>query len=344
MTETVGSIGEFGLIRRINDLVRREGVTPEGLSAGIGDDTAVLRPRGGWDLLVTCDSMVERRHFLPEHTTPRALGRRAMAINISDVGAMGGRPVYALVSLGLRGQTAVADIEEMYRGFLEELNPFGAAVAGGNLTGTAHAQFIDVTLIGEVEAGRALRRSTARPGDLILVTGWPGRSAAGLELLLGGQPVASAREQELVAAYNEPRHRAREGRAVALSGGASAMIDTSDGFLGDLAHICEESRVGAEVWEAKIPVNDSLSRVAERLARDPMGWVLGESDDYELIITCPPGRVDTVRTALHSVGDAPVREVGRMVDGPARVEIVSPAGDRRLALPRGWDHFRRDES
>ena len=124
-----------------------------------------------WSLVT---AVVEGRHFLSRHITPMDLGRRSMMLNISDIGAMGGHPLYALISLGLKNETLVTDIEDMYRGFLAELNPFGASIIGGNLTKSGDGIFIDITLIGEVEEGRAVRRSGARPGDVILVTGYPG--------------------------------------------------------------------------------------------------------------------------------------------------------------------------
>ena len=130
--KTLLQIGEFGLIRRIRDLLEREGIKAPSVTVGIGDDTASFVPRGGYELLVTCDSVVEGRHFLPEHMTPFDLGRRAMALNISDIGAMGGHALYALISLGLKGDTEVSYVEEMFRGFVAELNPFRASIIGGN--------------------------------------------------------------------------------------------------------------------------------------------------------------------------------------------------------------------
>ena len=169
LSETLKDIGEFGLIRRIDELLKREGVQAPGVTLGIGDDTASFKARHGCEVLVTCDCVVEGRHFLPGHIRPIDLGRRSMMLNISDIGAMGGYPLYALISLGLRSETPVRDIEEMYRGFLSELNPFKASIIGGNLTESGDGLFIDITLIGEVEEGRAVRRSGAKPGDVILV-------------------------------------------------------------------------------------------------------------------------------------------------------------------------------
>src|SRR4030067_1081900 len=169
MPERVRDIGEFGLIRRISDLLKKEGIRSERVTVGIGDDTASFLPRPGYELLVTCDCMVEGRHYLPRYIGPLDLGRRAMALNISDIGAMGGRPLYALISLGLRAEIFVQDVEEMYRGFLEELNPFGASIIGGNLTKAGNGIFIDITLIVEVEQGKGGRRSGATTGRVIVV-------------------------------------------------------------------------------------------------------------------------------------------------------------------------------
>jgi thiamine-monophosphate kinase len=341
MSETLSDIGEFGLIDRIQDLLQKEGLSPPDISIGIGDDTAAFRARAGYELLVTCDAMVEGRHYLPEHISPLDLGRRAMALNISDIGAMGGRPLYALVSLGLKAETPVTDVEDMYRGFIAELNPLEASIIGGNVTKSEHAAFLDITLIGEVEQSRMLRRSTATPGEAILVTGYPGQSAAGLYLLLNAQPAEDLSEHPLVRIFNTPSHRAREGRAIAQSGYASAMIDTSDGFLGDLGHICKESGVGARLIQEKLPISDLLREAATQMGRDPFDLALGESDDYELVITCPVGKVDEIRAAVAAVSEVPVTEVGRITEANHGIMLIQPDGTERAVTPAGWDHFSK---
>jgi thiamine-monophosphate kinase len=339
MPEKIGDVGEFGLIRRIDALLKREGVKSERVSLGIGDDTASFLPRPGYEVLVTCDSMVEDRHYLSRYITPFDLGRRAMASNISDIGAMGGTPLYALVSLGLKAEMPVRDVEDMYRGFLAELNPFGASVIGGNLTRSGNGMFIDITLLGEVREGSGVRRSGARDGDAILVTGYPGQAAAGLQLLLHAPDDAALLRHPLVRIYNTPSHRARLGQAVALSGYATAMIDTSDGFLGDLGHICEESGVGAEILEGKIPVSKDVQDAAVLLGRDPHDFCLGESDDYELIITCRPERVDPLRSLGAECCGSLLTEVGRITVPGRGVTVVMPDGKTRPTKPLSWDHF-----
>ncbi|MFH1931583.1 MAG: thiamine-phosphate kinase [Pseudomonadota bacterium] len=339
MTEVVADIGEFGLIDRIHELLQKEGVQTPGLMLGIGDDTASFLPHAGYEVLVTCDCMVEGRHYLPQHITPLELGQRAMVLNISDIGAVGGKPLYALVSLGLRADTPVSDVEAMYRGFVAELNPFGASIIGGNLTKSGDSPFIDITLIGEVEHGKTVRRSTAKVGDVILITGYPGQAAAGLQLLLQAQPNADLLSHPLVRAYNMPSHRAREGRAIAQSGCVTAMIDTSDGFLGDLGHICKESAVGAELIQEKLPISEDLRQAAQKLGQDPYDLALKDSDDYELIITCSPDHVDQIYSAVSALSDVPVTEVGRITDVARQIKLILPDGTRSEITPAGWDHF-----
>jgi thiamine-monophosphate kinase len=342
MAETVGDIGEFGLIRRIADLLDRHGIRSERVTLGIGDDTASFLPRPGYEVLVTCDTLVEGRHYLSAYITPFDLGSRAMTVNISDIGAMGGRPVYALVSLGLKAQMPVHDTEEMYRGFLAELNPFNAAVIGGNLTKSGNGMFIDITLMGEVEQGKGVRRSGAKPGDAVLVTGYPGQSAAGLQLLLHEPGNPKLLDHPLVRVYNRPSHRAQLGETFARTGFATAMIDTSDGFLGDLGHICEESEVGAELFEEKIPVSEDLRRAAGVLGKNPYDFFFGESDDYELLVTCRPEHVSVLYSVAAGCGAVPVTEVGR-ITASRGIALLLAGGERRPLRASSWDHFRANE-
>jgi thiamine-monophosphate kinase len=308
---------------------------------GIGDDTASIRPREGYELLVTCDSLVEGRHYLADYTTALDLGRRAVTVNISDIGAMGGTPLYALISLGLKADTLVTEVESMYRGFLKELNPFEASIIGGNITKTDQANFIDITLLGEVGKGKLVRRSTAKAGDAILITGYPGQAVAGLQLLSLPKRTEEFQDNPLVRSYITPSHRAREGKTVAQSGYAQAMIDTSDGFLADLGHICEESGVGAVLVQEKLPLNDDLRQAAEILNEDPYELIMRESDDYELIITCSIENVEKIRSALSQISDTPVTEVGHITETSGEIILILPDGRERRLHPTGWDHFKK---
>lgn len=339
MSETLADLGEFGFIHRINEFLRKEGIQGRDVTLAIGDDAASFQPRAGNELLVTCDCMVEGKHFVPGRINPMDLGRRAMVMNISDIGAMGGQPIYALVSLGLRADTLIVDLEAVYRGFIAELNPLEASIIGGNLTCSEHAMFIDITVIGEAEKDKVVRRSTANVGDLILVTGHPGQAAAGLKLLMETDDYAALYDHPLVRAYSRPSHRAREGHAVAQSGYATAMIDTSDGLLGDLAHICEESRVGAELVLENMPVSDLMMDISTQSSEERYELVLRDSDDYELIITCPPSNLDLIRSTIDRISDIPLTEIGRITDEAGSIKLLLPDGTQREVQPDGWNHF-----
>ncbi|MGB3861915.1 MAG: thiamine-phosphate kinase [Candidatus Aminicenantaceae bacterium] len=340
MPKTVSDIGEFGLIDRIHRLIEKEGVKTCGVTLGIGDDTAAIKPREGYEVLVTCDCLVEGRHYLSNLIDPQALGRRAMTVNISDIGAMGGLPLYALVSLGLKAETHVADVESLYHGFLQELNPLEASIIGGNITKTEGANFIDITLVGEVEQGKLMLRSSAEAGDAILVTGYPGQAVLGLQLLQRSERPQDYIDHPLVQAYNTPKHRAREGHAIARSGLAKAMIDTSDGLLADLGHICKKSGVGAELIQNQLPLSEALNQEAGHMELDPYDLVMSDSDDYELIMTCSAENIPKIRSLLASISDAPVSEIGRITEAKEKIQLILPDESKRPVTPSGWDHFK----
>lgn len=335
MDEKVAEIGEFGLIDRLHKVLAREGRQPPGLSLGIGDDAALLHALPGCQWALTCDVLLEGRHYLPEYLSAFQLGRRAMAVNLSDIAAMGGQPRYALVALGLREDTPVREVEDWYRGFAAALNPWDAAIVGGNLTRIEGSQFIAITLMGEVGAGQALRRSGAWPGQAILVTGYPGQAAAGLRLLQH----RGLEDHPLVQAYLSPVPRVAEGRALAGTGLVSAAIDTSDGFLGDLGHLCAASGAGARLWEKQLPLSPALCAAAAEWGEDPVQWFLGPSDDYELIATCAPEQVEVVKVRLGEVSQVPVHQVGVLTDQPGCLELQGEDGALSRLHSRGWDHF-----
>jgi thiamine-monophosphate kinase len=195
-------------------------------------------------------------------------------------------------------------------------------------------------LIGEVEQGQGVRRSGARQGDIIWVTGYPGQAAAGLQLLLQRPGDPKLLGHPLVKSYNTPSHRALLGEMIGRSGLATAMIDTSDGFLGDLGHICTESNVGAELFQERLPVSEELRQAADGLNRNPYDFLLGESDDYELVITCRPENSPLLQGLITPCCPVPVTEVGRITAQPGEITLIQPDGQRRPIRPSGWDHFR----
>jgi thiamine-monophosphate kinase len=341
MSVTLAQSGEFGLLERIQRLLEEESRGAFKPTVGIGDDTAAFAPRAGFELLLTCDCMVEGRHFSFAHMTPMEIGRRAMVMNISDIGAMGGAPLCAVVSLGLRAGTSVADVEAIYRGFLAELNPLGVGIVGGNLAGSGDGLFINVTMLGEVEKDLLVKRSGARLGDVILVTGYPGQAAAGLQIMLTAYQGGKSGRDSLVRAYTRPGHRAREGRAVAQSRCATSMIDISDGLWGDLGHICRASGTGAVLEQERLPISTALREAAVRWGSDPHELVLRESDDYELLITCAPEDAVRLCSAINACSRVPVNAIGNITDPEKDIMLRLPDGSCYSPNTTGWNHFTR---
>ena len=333
--KTVADVGEFGLIDIIKEIVP---FSDPRLVVGIGDDTAAFRPSPGMLMLTTCDIQVEERHFRREHITARQLGRRSAAINLSDIGAMGGRPLYALVSLALPHETAVAWVQELYRGLREQMAEFGSAVIGGNVSGSSGGVVIDITVHGEVTEGEMLRRSGARRGDAILVTGALGASVIGRLALERGLDGARPEVARVIAVHLTPTPRVREGAAIAASLRATALIDVSDGLASDLGHICEASNVGARLFTDRVPIDPQARAVAEELGEDALGAALHGGEDYELVATCPPQEVDAVREAVLRESGTPVTEMGVITEGGERT-LVLPDGREESLAEGGWDHF-----
>jgi thiamine-monophosphate kinase len=334
--QTVRDIGEFPLIERIKRLLPA-GPTV-GVVAGIGDDTAALKVAPRHLLLATCDVQVEGVHFLLDKTTPEMIGRKTLAVNISDVAAMGGVPRYALISLGLPPETPVEFVDGLYAGFRVVAEQFGVDIVGGNLA-KSRQLFIDVTLLGEVEPDRPMYRGGARIGDRIIVTGSPGESGGGLALLL--DPALSCPPdvaERLLARHQAPTPRVSAGRAVATSGAAHAMIDVSDGLVGDLGHVCEASGVGAVLWSEELPVSDDLRTLGAATGRDPRDWLLFGGEDYELLVVVERERADEVVESIRARGVA-ATVIGKIVD-PERGIVLREADGRERKIERGgYTHF-----
>ena len=226
----VREIGEFGLIERISAMLPEQAA---GVVKGIGDDVAVLDTSGPEYLLATSDIQVEGVHFTREAITPYQLGRRVVAINVSDIAAMGGEPRWALVSLAMPEGTEVGYVEELYRGMREQAAQAGASIVGGNLSRINSIMIVDFTLLGMVAPDLLILRSTARAGDAILITGSPGESRAGLELIRRPDIMLSPLyRQKLIERHLCPQPRLVEGQLLAHSGLVTSMIDVSDGVIG----------------------------------------------------------------------------------------------------------------
>jgi thiamine-monophosphate kinase len=311
-----------------------------GVRLGPGDDAALLEPSRHLNVL-TVDMLVEGVDFERGTTTPRDLGYKAVAVNVSDVAAMGGSPRFGVVALGLPAGFEPGWVIELYSGLREAADEYAMAIVGGDLS-LADQVVLSVTVTGEVPDGGAVTRSGARPGDRIVVTGALGAAAGGLRLLQApAQSVAhamgSAWARELVAAQSRPTARVGEGRTLARCG-ATAMIDVSDGLTRDLWRICRAGGVGAAVSLDAVPVAEAVERLGEVMPVEPLVLALEGGEDFELLATMAPDAVEGAAKDLQERFGTRLTDIGEIREGHGLVAVGS-AGSERPLEPRGWDHF-----
>ncbi|MBT9164778.1 MAG: Thiamine-monophosphate kinase [candidate division WS2 bacterium] len=330
----ISQVGEFGLISYIKEWV--QGKNPE-VFRGVGDDTAVINLSRHKYLLFTCDTQVEGIHFLLSFTTPYLLGKKSMAINVSDIASMGGVPTYALISLILPQETELSFLRELYRGFMEEGNKWGVTIVGGNISRTEGPLTVDISLLGEVKKRHLKLRSGAKKGDSILITGHPGRSAAGLKLLHANKINDFP---ELTGAHLSPTPRLREALIIASFPEVSSMIDVSDGVLQDLGHILEESSAGALLWEKDFPIADTLSQAAGVLGEETLKLFLNGGEDYELIFTANPEKAEMIKNEVKVNRGTEISIIGEITDDYRKITLQNKFEEKINLFPQGWDHFK----
>lgn len=326
--------GELALIERIR---QRSGSGSSAVRLGIGDDCALLGVKPGEEIAITTDLSISGRHFRLDWHPPEAVGHRTLVRGLSDLAAMGARPVAAFLSLGLPRDLATGKgsrrswIDHFFDGFLALAAEYQAPLAGGDLAESPVA-IADIVLIGAVPKGHAFLRSGARPGDLLYVTGALGGSAAGLdELGKNSEKRSTVRSRPgsrdgRLAAHLWPQPRIQQGLWLQCHGAATAAIDISDGLSTDLDHLCMESGVAAVVEAASLPVFEGAS----------MSQALHGGEDYELLFTARPGTRIPKR-----IGGVRISQIGRITkasSGRPRVVLVTDA-TRQLLQRRGWEHF-----
>jgi len=317
---------EFSLIDRIR---QRTAQSRDDVRLGIGDDAALLAVPSGQELAVAIDTLVEGVHF-PHGTAPADIGWKALAVNLSDLAAMGATPAWALLALTLPNADE-AFIDGLADGFAQLAQTYRLALVGGDTT--RGALTVSVAVHGFVPPGKALTRAGAQVGDAVLVTGTLGDAAAGLRLLQQSHH-SDAQSNYLIARLHRPTPRIAAG--LALRERASACIDVSDGLLADLGHICAASGVGAEIEAALLPRSSALlDRFDDARSRD---FALSGGDDYELCFTVPPQRVASVQADLAKLGCGATR-IGRIVEGEG-VKVRDADGQWLEPAQQGWDHFR----
>ena len=325
--------GERGIIARI----RQAAGSSDDLVIGIGDDCAVYRTAQGRVSLVTTDTMVAAVHFDSAWHPPRALGRKAASVNISDIAAMGGLPRFALLSLALTPACAGQWLDAFMSGFLAVLAEHGVVLIGGDTVQSEQESVLSVTVLGEMAEAELLARKGARPGDVVLVSGFLGEAAAGLALCRIGL-AHDPGWQPLVGAHLDPVPQVTVGRVLAASGLVHAMQDLSDGLATDLAHICAESGVGAVVAADKIPLSPLLRKAAATCGQSPLDWALAGGEDYQLLFTAGEQQAASLRALVREKTGKELFAVGRIVEGQG--VFLEEAGQCREISYRGYEHFR----
>ena len=340
IAQTVSDIGESSLIDRIQNIL--PSVKNQQVLVGIGDDTAVIRLSNERALLVTCDIQVEDQHFRLKNMTHYQLGRRAMAVNLSDVAAMGGKPTFALVSLGFPKSFPLPDFENLFKGMRDQLAEFSATIIGGNLSNTEGKMIIDITMMGEVKPEQYLTRSGARTGDRIFVTGKVGASGAGFHVLAKFGNEYPLEFRCLVDKHLQPIPRIDIGQKIARSGFATAMIDISDGVASDLYHICKMSNVGGEIHHDKLPLPENINKIASFTRKSVLHLALHSGEDYELLFTAKPNIPDSLIHSLAQKTGVPITEIGQIQPKSSGYVLVDNQGKRIPIQPKGWDHFNQN--
>jgi len=325
-------LGELGLLARLLEVLGSGAGDPggdagaSGVLVGPGDDGAVLAPTPGARLVLTTDTIVEGRHFSAATSAPQDWGWKAVAVNVSDVVAMGGTARWLVVALVLPAVTAVELVTRVYQGIAAAARAFGVAVVGGDIS-SGRELSLAVAAVGEVD--RPVRRDGARPGDRLAVTGPVGAAAAGLGLLALGSAAADevlARYPGLAAAHRRPSPDPGAGVRLAAAG-ATAMLDVSDGLAADVLHLAVASGVGVELHDAAVPLAAGVEAAAAVLGADPMELALGGGEDFVLAAALP-----------RAADAAGVIDCGRFTDRPDQRLRRAAAGPLPLA-GLGWDHF-----
>jgi len=321
----ISQLGEFGLIERIREK-NKKAVHHSGTVVGIGDDCAVVKCRNE-NLLFTTDTLVENVHFSKKYYSFFDIGYKSLAVNLSDIAAMGGMPLYALVTAGFPAETKVKDADEIYRAIRKLATEFNVEIIGGDTVKSPAALIISITLIGKTIFGSGIKRSGAVAGDLIFTTGNFGDSSAGLYLLQKG----ISDYKELKKKHLNPYPRIKEGFFIAKSGFATSMIDSSDGFDKSVRFICQESKVGCKIYLDKIPVSDEFKSFASDFRLPTSDFILFGGEEYELIFTVPPGKKSYFEKRFY--------EVGKITKDKKIIYLNS--NNKKVNLKNnGYDHFK----
>lgn len=331
-------LGEFGLIARFHSHLK---LHSKKVKIGIGDDCAVYAGTSGKYQIATTDALLETVHFNLNKISPEQLGRKSLAVNISDIAAMGGTPTLALITLGIPQTLTVRFLDRFYKGLNQASKKYGVELAGGDTIASPKHFFINITVLGEVDKKRFFTRSGARPGDKILVTGTLGDSALGLKLLEHKQWKGSLQKRNsLIKKHLDPIPRILESQILVKSGAKiTSMIDISDGLVQDLGHICKSSKVGATLLNERLPKSSALKYVCHHNKLKFNEFTLSGGEDYELLFTTSPKDATKIARQFQKT-DTPVTVIGEITPAEGELFLVQENGRHEsLRKTKGYNHF-----
>lgn len=333
----LSTLGETKLI----ELLTREIVLyPENVIRGIGDDAAVLKAEGEDWLLFTTDMLIEDVHFSMAYVKPAQVGAKALVASVSDIAAMGGRPLHAVVSLGIPLRIPVEVLKGIYSGLRSAALEYGLNIVGGDTVKSPGQLIINVALIGCVGAGKAVYRSGAKPGDLVFVTGSLGNSAAGLFLYQNPSiSVSTEANSFLKSAHTDPKARVKLGAVLADTGKVTSMDDISDGLATEIHEICLASGAGCRIRSPLVPMDQRMKEAAAATGRDPLSWALYGGEDFELIFTVRPDSAAAIKRLLREKGSK-CHLIGEIVQSKAGITMELPQGYFVPLEAKGYDHFK----
>lgn len=335
---------EFGLISYLTKRHNMPASLAGRVPVGNGDDAAVVSSRPGYDFIACCDTMVENVHFKRQTMLPHDTGYKALASNISDVAAMGGIPLFYLVSLGLPQTWQEEELAEIYEGMAELASHHQMALIGGDTVAVPGPLTLTVTVLGEVEQGAALRRSYAQPGDVVFVTGTVGDSGAGLHVLLQeGVTIhhVPAEWSSLTDRHRRPLPDVEAGRVLAASGFRIAANDISDGLASEAWEIAEASGVRLILDEANIPLSEASKHLAQESGKRALDWAYYGGEDYHLI-GCVAVEHREALSRLFAARNLPLYWIGSVQAGEAGVQLRGRNGDVTQLPKKGYNHFNED--
>ena len=330
-------IGEFGFIRKISRgcLIRKDSVVQ-----AIGDDAAVFATEPDQLSLVTTDLLVERIHFLRDSTSGFNLGYKALAVNLSDIGAMGGVAREAFISIAIPDDCPMDYLEDLYAGMKHLALEYDVNILGGDTTRSKKDLVINLVIVGIAPHDHILYRSTAQPGDVVASTGYLGDSRAGLHLILNDIQDTSSQAVALRDAHLLPKPYLAEGQFLAQQKGIHAAIDVSDGLSSDLGHIVTESHVGALLYAEKIPISAHLANFCSDYGFEPVAFALAGGEDYTLLCTLAADHAAAIAANYERKFSQPLFFIGEITERP-QIQMVGKDGSVTPVDRSGWDHFKK---